>query len=66
MAAVGVTDPAACVFVGDRPYDDIFGAKSLGMRAVLKPNSTVPAYPGAIPDVVISRLTELLPYLDNW
>jgi putative hydrolase of the HAD superfamily len=66
MAAVGVTDPAACVFVGDRPYDDIFGAKSLGMRAVLKPNSTVPAYPGAIPDVVISRLTDLLPHLEDW
>jgi hypothetical protein len=36
------------------------------MRAVLKPNSTVPAYPGAIPDVVISRLTDLLPHLENW
>ena len=32
MAAVGVTDPAACVFVGDRPYDDVFGAKRAGMR----------------------------------
>ena len=49
MAAVGVTDPAACVFVGDRPYDDIFGAKSLGMRAVLIPNSAVPAYDGGGP-----------------
>ena len=66
MAAVGVTDPAACVFVGDRPYDDIFGAKSLGMRAVLIPNSTVPAYEGAIPDAVITRLSDLLPHLDNW
>ena len=37
MAAIGVTDPAECVFVGDRPYDDIYGAKSLGMRAVLAP-----------------------------
>jgi putative hydrolase of the HAD superfamily len=66
MAAVGVTDPAACVFVGDRPYDDIFGAKSLGMRAVLIPNSTVPAYEGAVPDAVITRLSDLLPHLDNW
>src|SRR5215469_14848438 len=32
MAAIGVDDAASCVFVGDRPYDDIFGAKSLGMR----------------------------------
>src|SRR5437868_3665084 len=27
MAAIGVTDPANAVFVGDRPFDDIFGAK---------------------------------------
>jgi putative hydrolase of the HAD superfamily len=32
MAAVEMTDPASCVFVGDRPYDDIYGAKRLGMR----------------------------------
>jgi putative hydrolase of the HAD superfamily len=66
MAAIGVTDPASCVFVGDRPYDDIFGAKSLGMRGVLIPNSTVPAYDGVVPDAVISRLSDLLPHLDNW
>ena len=66
MAAIGVSDPATCVFVGDRPYDDIFGAKSLGMRTVLIPNSSVPAYEGGIPDMVISRLADLLPHLDNW
>jgi putative hydrolase of the HAD superfamily len=66
MAAIGVTDPASCVFVGDRPYDDIFGAKSLGMRAVLIPNSTVPGYDAAVPDAVITRLSDLLPHLDNW
>jgi putative hydrolase of the HAD superfamily len=66
MAAVGVTDPASCVFVGDRPYDDIFGAKGLGMRTVLIPNSTVPAYASAVPDAVITRLSDLLPHLDNW
>lgn len=66
MAAVGVTDPASCVFVGDRPYDDIFGAQSLGMRTVLIPNSTVPAYAGAVPDAVITRLSDILSHLDNW
>jgi putative hydrolase of the HAD superfamily len=66
MAAVGVTDPASCVFVGDRPYDDIFGAKRLGMRAALVPNSEVPSYDGVVPDAVITRLTELLAYLDTW
>ena len=66
MRAVGVTDPAACVFVGDRPFDDIHGAKSAGMRAVLVPNSDVPAFAAAEPDAVISRLAELLAHLDRW
>ena len=66
MAAVGVDDPAACVFVGDRPYDDIHGAKSAGMRAVLIPNSDVPPFEEAVPDAVITRLSELPPLLDTW
>jgi putative hydrolase of the HAD superfamily len=66
MRAVGVTDPADCVFVGDRPYDDVHGAKSAGMRAVLVPNSDVPGFGGAQPDAVISRLGELLGHLDGW
>ena len=66
MAAVGVTDPAACVFVGDRPYDDVFGAKRAGMRAVLVPNSDVPAWPEAEPDAVIGRLADLAPLIDAW
>jgi len=66
MRAVGVTDPAECVFVGDRPYDDVHGAKSAGMRAVLVPNSDVPAFSGAEPDAVISRLAEFLGHLDRW
>jgi putative hydrolase of the HAD superfamily len=66
MRAVGVTDPAECVFVGDRPYDDVYGAKSAGMRAVLVPNSGVPAFSGVEPDAVISRLAELLDHIDRW
>jgi putative hydrolase of the HAD superfamily len=66
MAAIGATDPAACVFVGDRPYDDMYGAKCAGMRTVLLPNDIVPAYEQARPDAVISRLSELIPLLDSW
>jgi putative hydrolase of the HAD superfamily len=66
MTAVGVSDPAACVFVGDRPYDDVYGAKQAGMRAVLIPHSEVPAFADAEPDAVISRLSELLPLIDSW
>jgi len=66
MRAIGMTDPADCVFVGDRPYDDVHGAKSVGMRAVLVPNSGVPGFEAAEPDAVICRLSELLEYLDTW
>jgi putative hydrolase of the HAD superfamily len=66
MAAIGVTDPAGCVFVGDRPYDDVHGAQSIGMRAVLIPNSDVPPFDGAIPDAIISSLAELPPLIESW
>ena len=66
MRAIGETDPAACVFVGDRPYDDIHGAKGAGMRAVLITNSDVPAFADARPDAVITRLAELPGLIDRW
>ena len=66
MAAVGEPDPAACVFVGDRPYDDVHGAKSVGMRAVLVPHSGVPAFEAAVPDAVITSLAELMGHIDGW
>jgi putative hydrolase of the HAD superfamily len=66
MAAVGEDDPAACVFVGDRPYDDVHGAKSVGMRAVLVPHSGVPAFEAAVPDAVITSLAELMGHIDGW
>jgi putative hydrolase of the HAD superfamily len=66
MDAVGVADPRACVFVGDRPFDDVHGAKSMGMRAVLIPNSDVPTFPGSTPDAVVRRLADLRPLLASW
>jgi putative hydrolase of the HAD superfamily len=66
MAAVGEDDPGACVFVGDRPFDDVHGAKSAGMRAVLMQGSSVPPYEAAVPDATITRLSELTRYLDRW
>ncbi|RFU39827.1 HAD family hydrolase [Actinomadura logoneensis] len=66
MQAVGVDDPSACVFVGDRPFDDIHGAKSAGMRAALVPNSTVPSW-RTEPDAVLhGGLADLLPHIDRW
>jgi putative hydrolase of the HAD superfamily len=66
MAAVGVTDPGACVFVGDRPRDDIRGAQDAGMRAVLIPHSKVPQFPDVQPDAVISHLADLPPLIESW
>lgn len=66
MTAVGVTDPARCVFVGDRPWDDIHGAKSAGMRAVLVPHSEVPPFDGTKPDAVIDSLAELPALIESW
>ena len=53
------------MFVGDRPIDDISGAKRVGMRAVLVPHSVVPAHP-VEPDAVVETLDELLPLIDKW
>ena len=61
MAAVGVTDPERCVFVGDRPWDDIHGAQSVGMRAVLIPHSDVPTFADATPDAVIDEPVRAAP-----
>ncbi|MDT7598371.1 MAG: hydrolase / 5-amino-6-(5-phospho-D-ribitylamino)uracil phosphatase [Pseudonocardiales bacterium] len=70
MAAVGATDPARCVYVGDRPYDDIAGAKGIGMRAVFVPHSVIPLdqqVPVDVePDAVIQRLSELPELLATW
>jgi putative hydrolase of the HAD superfamily len=70
LDAVAVADPAEAVFVGDRPFDDIHGAKSVGMRAVLIPHSDIPAaQQGPVagePDAVIDRLADLLAYVDQW
>ena len=56
---------ARAVFVGARPYDDVYGAKGVGMRAVLRPNPLVPDYE-VQPDAVIDRLPELIPILRRW
>jgi putative hydrolase of the HAD superfamily len=66
MTAVGVTDPARCIFVGDRPYDDVYGAKNAGLRAVLMRGSDVPSHAAAEPDAIIERLADLRPLLESW
>jgi putative hydrolase of the HAD superfamily len=70
MAAVDVDDPAACVYVGDRAFEDVHGAQRVGMRAILVPNSDIPAnqqVPVEVhPDGVVHRLIEVLDHVDAW
>ena len=70
LGALGGIAPEDAVFVGDRPWDDIAGAKGVGMRAVLLPHSEIPAHQeGPVrgePDAVVTRLADLLPLVDAW
>jgi putative hydrolase of the HAD superfamily len=70
MAAIGASDPAGCVFVGDRPFDDIFGAQRVGMRTILVPHSDIPTvqrgHTEGEADAVIASLADLLPVIDSW
>jgi putative hydrolase of the HAD superfamily len=63
MAAVGVTDPARCVYVGDRLFDDVWGAHNAGMRAIHVPHSTIPAeqvgHTEGEPDAVAHELADV-------
>jgi putative hydrolase of the HAD superfamily len=65
LDALGVRDPSRVVFVGDRPYDDVHGAKRAGLRGVLRRNHFMPDY-DVEPDAVIDTLPELLPLVDRW
>jgi putative hydrolase of the HAD superfamily len=65
LDAIGVDDPARAVFVGDRPFDDISGAKAVGMRAVLRTSTSVPGY-DVEPDAVIDGLPELVDLVRRW
>ena len=65
LKAVGVSDASRAVFVGDRPYDDVWGAKQAGLKGVLRSNDIMPAY-DVEPDGVVDFLPELLPLVDSW
>jgi putative hydrolase of the HAD superfamily len=70
MHAVGVEDPAACVFVGDRLFDDIWGAANAGMRTVYVPHSDIPlqqlGHSEGEPDAVVERLTDVYDVVTAW
>lgn len=68
-AAVGA-DPSACVYVGDRSYEDVHGPQSVGMRAVWIPHSDIPADQQvsheATPDAVAHEVTDVVDIVSAW
>ena len=63
MEAVGVSDPVRCVYVGDRLYDDVWGAQNAGLRAIHVPHSVIPpeqvGHSVGVPDAVAHELADL-------
>lgn len=70
MDAVGVSDPARCVYVGDRLFDDVWGAHNAGMRAIHVPHSAIPAeqvgHTEGDPDAVAERLADIPALIAPW
>jgi len=70
MAAVAATDPARCVYVGDRLFDDVWGAQNAGLRAIHVPHSVIPAtqvgHTEGTPDAVVHSLAEIPAVLAGW
>ncbi|WP_328332145.1 MULTISPECIES: HAD family hydrolase [unclassified Streptomyces] len=70
MSALGASSAAACAFVGDRAFEDVYGAQQAGMRTILLPHSSIPddelgAY-AAVPDAVIGTLQDVVTVVDGW
>ena len=57
--------PERCVFVGDRPRDDVLGASRVGMRTVLLAGRPVPGE-DVVPDAVLPALAGLPELVAAW
>ncbi len=70
MRAVGAEDPARCIYVGDRLFDDVWGAQNAGLRAVHVPHSVIPAtqvgHSQGVPDAVVTRIGDVLDVVHRW
>jgi putative hydrolase of the HAD superfamily len=70
MEAVGVSDPSRCVYVGDRLFDDIWGAQNAGLKAIHVPLSTIPeeqvGHTEGVPDAVAWTLAEVPEIVRSW
>jgi putative hydrolase of the HAD superfamily len=70
LEAVGATDPSRCVYVGDRLFDDVWGAHNAGMRAIHVPHSAIPVeqvgHSVGEPDAVAHALSDIPGIIRSW
>ena len=70
LDAVGATDPARCVYVGDRLYDDVWGAHQAGLRAIHVPHSVIPdsqrGHTEGEPDAVVHSIGQVADVVEGW
>ena len=70
LDAVGVDEPGDAVYVGDRLFDDIYGAGSAGLRTILIPHSDIPpeqiGHTLGEPDAVVRALREIPDVVAGW
>ncbi len=70
IEAVGIGDPTACVYVGDRLFEDVWGAGQAGMRTIFVPHSDIPAdqlgHSEGEPDATVHRLAEVVDVIRSW
>jgi HAD superfamily hydrolase (TIGR01509 family) len=59
-------EPASTLFVGDRLYDDVSGARAVGMRAVQTRQFRQEDDPDLPPDAAIDHLSELPVVISRW
>ena len=68
--AVGVPDPTECVFVGDRLFDDIWGAANVGMRTIHVSHSDIPVeqvgHSEGTPDATVQQLSDIHQVVVSW
>ena len=63
-------EPSEAVYVGDRPFEDVHGSQSAGMRAIWVPHSEIPVAQqvsvDVTPDGVAHELLDVLDIVDGW
>jgi len=70
VEALGLNDPTRCVYVGDRLFDDIWGARNAGLRSIHIPLSNIPrqqvGHSEGEPDAVVHALSEIASVVAEW